>query len=101
VTKVSLPTGTLAWDTLQDTNGNACVLESTPITGTTNYWVQVVGTRDFIHWQELFRFQSGTFARSFALLNGNFYFGLGCETNELSTQTGNILRVQSQYFPSN
>ena len=98
--KVNLPTGTQPWDILQDTNGSAWVLESTPISGSSNYWVQVVGTQDFANWHELLRFQSSTFARSFALFNGDFYFGLGCETNTLSTATGNILRVKSEYFHS-
>lgn len=95
--KVNLPSGAKAWDILQDSTG-VWVLESTPVSGSTNYWVQVVGSQDFVNWREVLRFQTNTFARSFALLDGDFYFGLGCETNALPTNTGTILRVQSEYF---
>jgi len=106
--KVNLPPETKPWDILQ-TGNHAWVLTSTPVEGSSNYWVQVVGTDvfeddgngndDFTNnWRELLRFQCSTFARSFALLNGDFYFGLGCETNLLSPATGGILRVKAQYF---
>jgi hypothetical protein len=57
---------------------------------------------DLNHWHELFNFESFAFARSFELLNENFYFGIGCEIEdpkhwkpyELSSETGNILRVK-------
>lgn len=50
---------------------------------------------EFVEWKELFRFTAGTFARSFEYLNGVFYFGLGCETEEpLSPETGNILSFE-------
>ena len=51
--------------------------------------------------KKLFHFYSSTFARSFEILNNDFYFGLGCEVkntkywreNELVPETGQILRV--------
>lgn len=53
---------------------------------------------DLTVWDELFYFKSISFARSFELLNGDFYFGIGCEIddpknwhqNELAPNTGNI-----------
>lgn len=42
-------------------------------------------------WSELFHFTAGTFARSFEYLDGTFYFGLGCETDVLAPETGDIL----------
>ena len=60
-------------------------------------------------WKELFYFKSSSFARSFELLNGDFYFGIGCEIDnykkwrqsELSPDTGNILRVKQDSFRKN
>ncbi len=45
--------------------------------GNGNYRISVFETRDLLHWVELFRFSSETFARSFAYLEGDFYFSLG------------------------
>lgn len=53
----------------------------------------VYQSSDLQTWSELFRFQTDTFARSFEELNGDFYFGLGCDTLYKPTSTGNILRV--------
>lgn len=47
---------------------------------------------DTVQWKELFGFTTETFARSFEYLNGTFYFGLGCETDNLSQATGSILK---------
>ena len=55
--------------------------------------VRVTATRDLKAWQPLFQFESPTFARSFEQLNGAFYFGLGCEADDLRSETGRILRV--------
>jgi len=51
--------------------------------------------------KELFYFESSAFARSFEYLNGNFYFGLGCDVKnkkrwkqkELKVNTGKIVKV--------
>ncbi len=66
--------------------------------------VRVLVTKDMKTWSELFRFHSPTFARSFELLNGDFYFGLGSEVfdertwsqDELHPATGNILRLKGK-----
>lgn len=47
---------------------------------------------DVVEWTELFGFTAETFARSFEYLNGTFYFGLGCEEDNLIQATGNILK---------
>jgi hypothetical protein len=60
---------------------------------------------------EVFRFTGKTFARSFEMLDGDFYFGLGGEIEnpkrwrqeELSPETGQILRLRNpwrNYFHS-
>jgi hypothetical protein len=53
-------------------------------------------------WSEVFQFSAPTFARSFEVLNDDFYFGLGCEIEnpkqwrqeELSYETGQIFRIR-------
>ena len=52
---------------------------------------------------EYFHFAATTFARSFTILDGDFYFGLGCEIKdpqhwrqeELRPETGTLLRVRA------
>lgn len=46
-------------------------------------------------WSEVFHFKQDTFARSFEELNGDFYFGLGCDTDVLAPSTGTILRLRA------
>ena len=68
--------------------------------------IRVVASPDGVHWVEVMHFRSRTFARSFALLNGDFYFGLGCEVanpekwtmQEFPPETGQILRVKRAYW---
>jgi len=55
--------------------------------------IRVTATRDIKAWQPLFQFESPSFARSFEYLNDVFYFGLGCETDDLGSETGDILRM--------
>ncbi len=58
------------------------------------YTVLVYASTDLNTWREVFRFSAETFARSFEEHNGDFYFGLGCNTDSLSPATGDILRVR-------
>lgn len=58
-------------------------------------------SKDLYRWRECFRFESDTFARSFELLNGDFYFGLGCHTDNLSTSAGEILRIKASDIQTN
>ena len=59
-------------------------------------------------WEEYFQFSAATFARSFEIMDRDFYFGLGCETNdpdhweqkELNPSTGKILRVRGDLLNS-
>ncbi len=55
--------------------------------------------------QEVLHFRAPTFARSFEILNGDFYFGLGCQVDDsrkwdrkpLPPATGDILRVKAEF----
>jgi hypothetical protein len=69
----------------------------------TNYKISVYQlSKDLKHFHELFHFYAGAFARSFEILNNDFYFGLGCEIenskkwsqDELNELTGQLLRIK-------
>lgn len=70
------------------------------------YRVRVLASDDGRSWQEMFSFRAASFARSFELLNGDWYFGLGCtvenlrdwQQEELHPDTGTILRVRGKYL---
>lgn len=53
----------------------------------------VLATDDLKSFREVLRFEAGTFARSFALNDGNFFFGLGSDPHDLKPQTGEIVMV--------
>ncbi len=95
VSRINLPEGALPRDILVLGNWMA-VLVSTKINNT-SYRNAVLLASDIssetIEWKEAFNFTATTFARSFEYLNGVFYFGLGCETDLLTPETGNILSV--------
>lgn len=67
--------------------------------------VIVLASRDMKQWANILQFCAPTFARSFELLNGDFYFGLGCEVKnrsdwhqeELHPETGRLLRIKGKY----
>jgi hypothetical protein len=65
---------------------------------TTSYTNIVYQSTDLQTWTEIFRFNNDTFARSFEELNGDFYFGLGCEANNPAASTGNILKIAKGSF---
>ncbi len=96
---VPLPRDSRAWDLLVDGHTLYVLTDSPDPEGTT---IRVTASPNGFDWVELMHFRSRTFARSFALLNGDFYFGLGCEVAdpakwtmlELPPETGRILRVQ-------
>jgi hypothetical protein len=57
----------------------------------------VFETRDLMEWRAAFRFRTATFARTFEILGGDFYFGLGTGHEEVSPDTGEILRLPAQH----
>jgi len=91
VKKIDLPGN--HWDLLVK-NGVLYVLSAVKSDKDKANWIiRVTATRDLKAWQPLFDFKSTTFARSFEYLNGSFYFGLGCEAEDVRPETGNILSV--------
>lgn len=100
---VPLEPGARAWDLLCGAN-ILYVLSDRPDGEGTD--VRVSATTDGVHWAEILHFRSKAFARSFALLDGDFYFGLGCEVTdpqrwslaELLPETGQILRVKKVFW---
>ncbi len=62
--------------------------------------ITVSVSEDLENWKTIIRFQARTFARSFELLDGDFYFGLGCEYDKLVKETGAILRARRETVPS-
>ena len=107
VQRVSLPAGALPWDTLVRDDTLYVLLAAKQPSG--GYAVSVIATSDLVAWRELFHFQSATFARSFEMDQGDFYFGLGTgvgpsydpRTWEMSPAAGDILRVaRGAYTPA-
>jgi len=92
-----LPSGAVARD-LEVLDGKLFVLASRAAEAegrTLNFVYAANGLGSF---REVLHFESETFARSFAFLNGDVYFGLGCEVSPLSPATGRILRVTNDRF---
>ncbi|HWP97011.1 MAG TPA: hypothetical protein VN426_09170 [Syntrophomonadaceae bacterium] len=62
-------------------------------------FVNIVYKSDDLNtWTELFRFTGDAFARSFEEVNGDFYFGLGCDTSIKPASTGSILKVSKNAY---
>jgi hypothetical protein len=57
--------------------------------------VRVFATADGSSLREVLNFLSATFARSFEIVDGDFYFGLGSEAETLHPDTGRIVRVRA------
>jgi hypothetical protein len=58
-------------------------------------WVWVVATKNFAVWEGVVAFRAETFARSFELLKGDFYFGMGCDADRPSPASGKVLRLRA------
>lgn len=87
----------LPWDILLE-DGVLYVLTATKDELRHNTIVAVAATCDLQTWHEVLRFTATTFARSFVMYRGDFYFGLGTNASSLSPATGDILRVKGEYF---
>ncbi len=96
----ALPSNCRPWDIMLTNRTVYVLLEETNTVPTVN---RVWASTNLTTWTEQFSFTYPTFARSFELLDGDFYFGMGCEiTNsanwkqsELKPETGYILRLKA------
>ena len=102
ITRIKLPDEAQAWDLLARDNALYVLLAGAPKDGKPGVIIRVLATPDLENWTEVLRFRSPTIARSFELLDGDFYFGLG-DTYEdfedrsawrFSPATGEILRIR-------
>jgi hypothetical protein len=102
VAPLRLPDGALPYDLLVQ-EGVLYVLlgQPQPESGLTTIAVFATSEADSPTaptWREVLRFNAPTFARSFAIYHGDFYFGLGSEPMPLSPHTGDLLRVRRDFL---
>lgn len=86
-----LPGGALARDLVVRDDVLYVLASTQPSARSTR--VDVFATRDLTTFTEICFFDAETFARSFETLDGDFYFGLGCDPEALHPHTGRILKV--------
>lgn len=65
--------------------------------GPSGFTTYAFETTDLVQWTELFHLATPTFARSFEILNGDFYIGLGSPKDDVRPETGDLLRVRAQH----
>ncbi|HEY7065655.1 MAG TPA: hypothetical protein VII06_29540 [Chloroflexota bacterium] len=97
--RIALPVAEASpMDLLRATDGQVYVLGQSSAAGSyTNY---VFASADLATWTEVLRFPATTFARSFAYLDGAFYFGMGTTRAEASTAAGDILVAANPLLPT-
>jgi hypothetical protein len=89
---VTLPEDAVPYDLLVS-KGRLLVLTAHEADGT--HTIRVLSTPDLESWSEVVRFSAPTFARSFELLGGDLYFGLGGHEGDGGIgSAGGILRVR-------
>ncbi|UCD49177.1 MAG: hypothetical protein JSW27_16790 [Phycisphaerales bacterium] len=97
VRPITLPDRCRPWGWLVRDNRLYVLLEAEQPDGAQ---VRVVRFHDkwLSSYEEVLYFEVPTFARSFEILDGDFYFGLGCSSRgELPPATGDILRVRAEF----
>lgn len=105
--RIALPENLVPWDFLVEKEMLYVLAESIEEGGTVIH-VLKTSIADPARAEEIFRFSYPSFARSFETMDGDFYFGIGCEVkhpknyrqNEIAPQTGNILKVGRQWIQS-
>jgi hypothetical protein len=102
--RLILPGNPKPFDIIVGTDG-VCYILGTIKVSSTQYVNTVCSSTDLTNWTEIFRFTSDTFARSFEMVNGNFYFGLGSgnggsdpTSERVTASTGNFLRLKKEYY---
>lgn len=83
---VALPGGAMPRDLL--VNGDTLL-----VLAATGSKTHVFATKDLKTFEERVWFDAGTFARSFDVLDGALYFGLGCDPSSLHARTGEVVSL--------
>jgi len=105
VRRIALPDGNRPWDWVVYDN-HIYVLTQAKAAEGAEVRVFRFQKEDLSGCQEVLHFRAPTFARSFEILNGDFYFGLGCQVDDsrpwdrkpLPPATGDILRVRAEFI---
>ena len=64
-----------------------------------HYRLSVLATHDLENWQEILHFTARSFVRSFTILDGDVYFGMGGYEQDSSIRSaGEVLRVKRQHY---
>jgi hypothetical protein len=98
VRKIKLPPNDTPYDI--KVNGDWCyVLTNERLCGNAKEECQVKiwKSKNLQDGTAIFSFKVESFVRSFEILNGDFYFGVGCNASNLSKATGNILRIKKPF----
>jgi hypothetical protein len=106
IDRVDLPEQSRPWDILVRDSYIYILLSRKIDNRSVEIAVMRSAVSDLHRWKNLLKFTNSTFARSFEILNGDFYFGLGSEIkdsknwqrDELNPYTGTILRIRKQYI---
>ena len=97
VRAIALPESTLPFDLLVYKD-RLYVLLSKQV-AERHYRLSVLETHDLENWQEILHFTARSFARSFTILDGDVYFGMGGYEQDSSIRSaGEVLRVKRQYY---
>jgi hypothetical protein len=59
----------------------------------TSYTNKILKTTDDSTWEEFYTFESDTLARSFLEVNGEFYIGMGCTSDNLRDSSGKLYKI--------
>jgi hypothetical protein len=95
-TKIALPAGVLPYDIV--VRGGTAYLLASKRNGLGDYENIVYSSTNGTSYTEVFRFAATSFARSFEEVNGDFYFGMGTDTTELSADTGKVYKVAAAAY---
>ena len=104
ISSVPIPQNSLIWDLLIKDDAIFILISSQ--LGELHR-VTVLKSHNLKNWQEVLNFESPAFARSFEFLNGDLYFGLGCELmnpsrwsqKELVYPTGILMKISKENIP--
>ncbi|HBE01607.1 MAG TPA: hypothetical protein DC049_03925 [Spirochaetia bacterium] len=77
----------IPWDIITDTHYIYVLLSDRTAINPDSFIVKVYRSGNTVNFTELFRFTAGTFARSFEIINGDFYVAMGTDVGTNSTNS--------------